>query len=203
MKRHSFTLVEMLLVLVITGILLALVFPAFERLSLGSGVDAAARMVGAQLRLARAYAISNRVRVALLMPRSNDPVTGRRFSAFRACQVDAANKWVAWIPNTKWEMLPAGAVIAEADTLPKCGNPTAEDGNTSYVTSVDTFSSQVRAIIFKPNGQLVGNVDADGKRYVSVVEGFYLFPAINCTIRNAKNLIDISVDAYTGRVSYE
>jgi prepilin-type N-terminal cleavage/methylation domain-containing protein len=131
-----FTLVELLVVVAIMGIIIAVGLPAFEKLTIGSGVDAVSRTVGAQLRLARQYAISNRCYVAVLFPSTQiadhidqhylgggwtepqknkiDPLL---FSTVRACLIQKpitpATKLVFsdWIPNTKWELLPIGGLV--------------------------------------------------------------------------------------------
>lgn len=208
MKRFSFTLVEMLVVLVITGVLLGLAMPAFEHLTVGSGVDAGARMVGAQLRLARQYAITSRKRIALLMPRDDEigpPAVARHYTQFRACEYSfngVSTNFVAWIPNTKWETLPTGAIIARMArsmfSLTGPGDPPT-DTSPEVVSNVPGFAlaSPVRAILFKPNGQLEKSVS----QYVWLAEGFPTGTNI-AKVRNTKNVIAIYVDVYTGRISY-
>jgi len=67
LRRH-FTMVELMVVIVIVSIILAFSVPAFQKLAVGSGVDAAARMLSSQLSLARAEAISRRQCIAVIMP---------------------------------------------------------------------------------------------------------------------------------------
>jgi prepilin-type N-terminal cleavage/methylation domain-containing protein len=210
MKRTSFTLIEMLVVLVITGMLLALAIPVFERLAVGSGVDAAARTVGAQLRLTRQYAIANRKRTALLMPRdyTTTPVNGQdpalMFSAVRPCEVrrnGANEEFVAWIPGTDWVFMPTGSVIAEAD---QDAGYDGTDGTFTVVRGVKfmhpttraTVTADCRAIVFKVSGTM-----PDLQRYVTIIEGFYTGGS-SPTIRNADNRVTIEIDQYTGRISY-
>ena len=66
-RSVPFTLVELLTVMLIVGILLAVTVPAIVRLSSGSSVEAASRMVGSQLRLARQEAITKRKNDAVLL----------------------------------------------------------------------------------------------------------------------------------------
>lgn len=203
MRKNRFTLIEMLVVLVISGILLGLAIPAFEKLTVGSGVDAASRMVGGTLRLTRQYAIVHRQRIALLIPQvAETNGTARQFTQFRACEVTAGGQWVAWIPNTKWETLPVGAIVASvgtAENAASSGVPTdpPADFSPALVTGVPGFASGVRAVLFRPNGALVGDVS----RYVWIAEGF---PASTTAakVRNVKNVTALLVNQYTGRTEY-
>ena len=192
---RRFTLIELLVVLAIVGIMFALVIPAFK--AMGQGVTGAARMVGGRLRYARQYAIAHRKRIAVLMPGLNQGQAKYRYTAFRICQVDNAGpaNFVAWVSGTKWEFLPTGAVIAEADQDSGATNP-PNDGTWTPVSGVPGFTGDCRAVIFKPTGAPAGGA----QRYVTVVDGFASNGTV--TIKNAKNYVDILVDQYTGRISY-
>ena len=74
--RRRFSMIEIMLVLVIVSILLIIAMPAFNKLVLGSNVDGGARLVLSQIRLARQYAITNRVRIAVLLPAKDDDSGG-------------------------------------------------------------------------------------------------------------------------------
>ena len=231
-RPHAFTLVELLVVLVIMGILLGIAGPAFQRLTVGTGVDAAARMVGAQLTLARTYAITSRRRVAVVMPGLEVERNGSALSnsereraapvlgiAFRSCIVDRTKTFVEWVPNTKWEFLPVGTAILEADqdngTAASSSGADPDDGTMTAVDDVlfpvgepvgdfdndgtledtgDDLLENVRAVVFKPNGAL-----ASVQRAVTVGEGVY---AGGWIFRNRDNWRDIYVDQYTGRVTH-
>lgn len=199
-----FTLVELLVVIVIMGILMALVVPAFK--NFGGGVDGAARMVGSQLRLARQYAIAHRQKVAVIMP---GPAAGapadKRYVGFRTARWNAVTNVFQGIPGTKWEFLPKGTVIAEADNdknpdqndnpwTPKDDTYTAVDYDEDGDGSRD-YGGGLRAVVFLPSGRL----DSD-QRYVTITQGF--FTGTQLQITNRENYAILEIDQYTGRVSY-
>lgn len=199
-----FTLVEMLVVLVIMMIIIAVTLPAMKSFTLGSGVEGTARMVGAQLRLARQEAVSQRARIAVLFPTDNSLREETAYTAFRSCIVDAQGDFDdtagGWVENAKWEFIPPGAVIADADD----DDPETAGGDTSTgtMTTVDNVpnasggrTNGVRAIIFRSTGRI-----QDGERVVTIVEG--MVEGTTPQARNSDNWIDLVVDHYTGRVSY-
>jgi len=89
--RRGFTLLEMMVVVLIITILLSVTGPAFQRLTRGNAVDASSRMIAAQLRLARAEAISRRTYVAVILPGKDfvnrDATAIYRYQSFRAAIV--------------------------------------------------------------------------------------------------------------------
>ncbi len=216
MKRTPFTLIEMLVVLGITGILLALAIPAFEKLVLGQGVNGAATMVSSQLRLARAYAIASRQRVAVLLPGADaiagTPTVGTpttlKYKSLAFCTVDANNNFGAPVPNTKIEYLPTGAVIAEVninttyqgsdvDVLALSTDITVKDVKWSTFGFATTSIRNCRGIVLKPTGALA--LASTVPWYIRVVEGEPNGTAL--VIRNAANQLTLEVNPYTGRAA--
>lgn len=146
------------------------------------------------------------------------PVT---YKAFRPCLVDANNQFLDWVPGTAWTFLPAGIAILEADmdkgspgALPDDGAITRVDHvplpvgdpqgdlNGNGVLEVDDtgagshgdLAHDVRSVVFKPSGRLpslqcfvtLGEAEHDGSSWVM--------------LRNRRNLVDICIDQYTGRI---
>lgn len=166
--RATFSLVEIVLVMAILLLLLGLALPAFTRMATGSGADLASTMVASQLRLVRQYAITNRVRIAILMPGTQmtthggtlltaafpEAVAPMTCKTFRPCLVDASNQFVDWVPGTTWTHLPAGIAILEADqdagsSEVRSGQP-PQDGTFSKV-------NHVPLPVGAPTGDLNGN----------------------------------------------
>lgn len=214
--RNNFTLVEILAVMGLMIILLFIALPAFEKIAKGGGVEIAARNIAGRLGLARGYAINNRQYVALLMPDANLP-NDYLCRSYKLCVVNTTPtnnvfNFSKWLPSENWGFLPAGTAIHHINSTQHNGSadgtgtfsPTAfaceqvdrvklsEIHPTAYA-NVDN----VRAIVFKPNGMLAGSGNS---RYVAVSEsthnGTELIPT------NKKNWIDITVDQFTGRVTY-
>ncbi|MFA4943655.1 MAG: prepilin-type N-terminal cleavage/methylation domain-containing protein [Lentisphaeria bacterium] len=204
MTRKPFTLVEMLVVIAIAAFLLGIAVPVFERLAVGGGVDAGARMVGAQLRLARQCAIANREHVALVMPAAASGTgADKSFVGLRPAIIDASRNWLAWVPNSKWDFMPPGTVIGDIDGtngIP-AGDLTGGTGSAVTVSGADGLANgSYRAVAFKPNGRLSGS---GTQLYVSVVEGFYPALATKAEPRRRDNVLNIEIDQYTGRISHQ
>lgn len=216
--RRNFTLVEILVVLGLMAILLFIALPAFEKLAKGSGVELAARNLTSKLGMARGYAITTRQYVAVLMPTAttspklpNDYI----FKGYKLCVVSGTTSpftFKRWLPSENWEFLPNGTAINHINNNPHAvgsdSNSTAlSDGWTTalleVVNGVDfseitgyTTVSTVRAIVFRPTGKMAVNAN----RYVAVSESTYSGTDLIAT--NKKNWIDITIDQFTGRVSY-
>ena len=208
-RSVPFTLIELLTVMLIVGILLAVTVPVLVKITSGSSVEAASRMIGSQLRLARQEAISKRKTIAVLFPTVNSSTgDATAYVGFRPCIVTRATSgtpdyvWQEWVPNAAWSFAPVGAVIAEVDQdgTPATGVPSPPVDNTfTTVGSVPGFAADTRAIVFKSSGQVGGSL----QRIVTLVEGALPTGAAAPLIKNGKNWIDITVNQYTGRVTYQ
>jgi hypothetical protein len=225
MIRRNFTLTEILMVLGLMAILLFIALPAFEKLAKGHGVELAARNLTSKLGQARGYAITTREYVALLMPTaiSTTPaIAGTTpglpeyaFKGYKLCVVTAGSTspfiFKRWIPTEKWEFLPTGTAINHINdisphTAGSDSNSTTDatwttallevvnDVNLTEIGHADV--DNVRAIVFKPTGKMA----ITGNRYVAVSESTY--NGTNLTATNPKNWIDITIDQFTGRVTY-
>ena len=207
--RHisqAFTLIEMIAVIVIIACLAVVTVPAFVKLTKGQGVSLGVRTVNSKLNMCRDYAITKRDRVALLMPRAD--VGDNCFRCYRACIVDSSNTFVKWIPGENWGILDQGSAIMEADTDAGVtfgsGNQDPQDGTYLQVNNVDLAGAGasagakngVRAVIFKSTGMLASTDNI----YVTIGEGAVQGGTFTCT--NTSNKLELIVDKFTGRISY-
>lgn len=201
-----FSLIEMIAVIAIIGILMAITLPAFLTMTKGQSVELAAREIGSKLKAVRSYAITNRVKCALVFITSNNDTTDNdryRFRAYRTCIVTGSTTtgWTfsKWVPDEKWEFLPTGVIIqgiSKNNDLVTTSISTRFDGKDDIKSPVDakvlSNSNALYGTIFKPTGDVEGN------------DVFYYIGEGDSAgdIRNAANFVAIKVDKYTGRISY-
>jgi hypothetical protein len=150
-----------------------------------------------------------------LTPTQSQLMAPAYYQAYRCCVVDASQRFIDWIPNTKWEFMPTGTAILEADSdvTPITGDP--DDGDYLAVDNVlmpvgalpgdldndgtlepHDAVTNVRAIIFKPNGMIPSI-----QKFVTIGEGSFV--SGRWIVRNRKNMRDIRVDQYTGRITVQ
>lgn len=179
MKKHAFTIIELLLVISIAGVMLSVAVPAFSRMIKGSATGIAVRELMGKLNAARAYAIANQTYVAVVFPNTSASGQFKQryfYRGYRACEVlqTGTNNYAfaRWIPGENWQSLPDGVLIGTArSTTPEAfarhGNDdekkagadlhsssiVCEIGGRSFSASGDTIEIS-NYIIFRPDGML-------------------------------------------------
>lgn len=208
LRTSPFTLVEILVVLAITAILLLIGMPAFEKIAKGQGAELAAREMVGKLKAVRAYAVTNRKYVALVMPKENLP-EDYLHNAYRACVVNDTGAFQYWIPNENWQRLPTGVAFLDISThaAPKpVGDADHFNGAMPMITNAD-FSDMsgtspdirsMHAIVFKPNAR----IKSGAKTYIHLGEGKYSGGSLIITNPNPDAYVTMNIDQYSGRVSY-
>ncbi len=189
-------MIEIMLVLVIVSILLIIAMPAFNKLVLGSNVDGGARLVLSQIRLARQYAITNRVRIAVLLPAKDFPSDGTatgstryKASSVRSCIVDSGKNFVEYVGKTQWAFLPQSVYIDDI------ANANEVDGvKFPELTSPDT-ANNVRSIIFLPSGSVEGGSDVGPIE----IEEMILSGSSLQTKDAGSNKVSVTINWLTGR----
>jgi type II secretory pathway pseudopilin PulG len=185
-----FTLIELLVVLGIVIIIFSISLPAFLTMTKGQSVEIAARTIGSKLNAVRAYAITHREYTALVFI-TDESVSNNRYNyrAYRPCIVSSSGVFESWVQDEKWEYFPTSTALLSLS-------------NSSTITSVEDdkvfgngITKDLIGVIFKSTGDCLGS-----RKTVVVGEGVYINNALKQL--NADNTIDITVDMYTGRVSY-
>jgi len=194
-RKSAFSLIELLAVLVISAIVLGITLPSLNTLIKGQSVEQAAINFGSELKAVRSYAITSREYVALIVPTDQSISAEYLYKSYRPCIVDINNNFQFWITDNKWEFLPAGAAIIDIDN-----NKTNHSGNFDGATNInnvnlsllkDFSSPTVKGVVFKPTGQ------TGSRKYIVVG---------SANIRDGAsvdtNQINITIDQYSGRISY-
>ena len=195
--RAPYTLVEMLVVMAIIAIVLGIGLPAFEKMVKGQGVGAGVRGIAGKLMVARAAAITNNIRTALIFPpstASSAPVDLRNLQV-RACEVtyDSTSgiyTFYRWIESEPWYKLPEGVVF---DNL--SSSFTIASVSFSDVTGSGAVTEDTPGIVFSPYG-CVDFIPADKTIIVYENNGGVT------TAAAAANKITITVRSFTGKTAY-
>ena len=189
-RKHSYTLVEIMTVIVIATILFGIGIPAFSTMIRGSNMTMAIRQLSAKIQAARAYAVTNRCRVAVLMVTT---LTGtndeNKYSAYRVCVVNDSNVWQSWIEDENWTALPKGVIRTNSPTETVTSVP---------VDGISSGTASINALIFKKDGQLT----ASGGQTITLRQGRYVSDAAVYTERDSAGIVNhpIEITQYTGKV---
>ena len=117
LKKHPFTLVELLAVIGILALLFGIFVPSFSRMMFGSKVDQMASNFKTGLGVAQSKAVSSRKYVAMIMPVNYDAITDARLKpycggGYRLAVVKKnGDRWdfVEWAPGSAWTNVSDGA----------------------------------------------------------------------------------------------
>ena len=195
----GFTLVEMLVVIVIVGMMLALALPAVNNLMKSGGVSAASRHVSNTLNLARQYAITHRTVTRVVFPYSgtfgaNGTDLAPVYQSYAVYAVGATPP--AYV--SKWEHLPLGTVFM--NRTPSFGSPASVDDLGTFTTPFPTnsaTSAKLAYIEFNPTGA------ASNPGTFTITEGFVNGAVLTPTSKNGltlANVVTVSVDNVIGRI---
>ena len=187
MKKRGFkrfyTLIEIMTVIVIAAILFGIGIPAFTTMIQGSNMTIAIRQLSSKIAAARAYAVTNRCKVAVLLPE-----TGVKddycYSAYRVCVVDNGNTFQEWIEDENWKTLPKGVLRA---TLTGTTSVTAD------ATDIGGSNTGYPALIFDSKGRMTGSAG------ITLKNGRYINGSQIITSNEAAHTLN--VNQYSGKVS--
>lgn len=171
---RPFTLIELIAVMGVMIVLAAVAIPAYSSLFAGRKTTLAANQLNGAVMEARAHAVSAKVYTALVFAKE-----GKGFRSFRMAEIyhdsedfsDNTYAWRRWAPGTAFVLLPENTMIPDTNDdfgLTSGGKEgTAGSSAAKQVTRVpkkdlpgnsssETGTQTLKAIIFKPNGQLAG-----------------------------------------------
>ena len=182
--RKFYTLIEIMTVIVIAAILFGIGIPAFTTMIQGSNMTVAIRQLSAKIQAARAYAVTNRCKVAVLLV-----TTGVKedycYSAYRVCVVDSSNVFQEWIEDENWKTLPSGIY---RESVSNTINVTVD------ATDIGGKETGYPAIIFDSNGRLV---DASANPVIVLRHGRY----VGGKIPTGGTDHNLTINQYSGKVT--
>lgn len=128
-RKHNFTMVELIIVMIIMAFMLSLTLPSFTHLGKGHKLTQAAQEVIGQVSIAKAYALANHCYVAVVFPteaelknlpgsesqKNNSPLPGYYNASCRIAVITKSSEneyeFVMWKPDSNWVLLPDNTVI--------------------------------------------------------------------------------------------
>ena len=229
--HRNFTLIELMAVMLLMGVLMVMMLPAFNRMIRGNKVDQVTSNLKLGLEQAQARAVSSRRPVALVLPTKQNDWTSdadRRvvypfcYGGYRLAYVEADGadwKFLRWVPDSEWKNAPEGAMLVRVlvssdtdyDTIKEgdgidsaLANPqTGSLSNLMTVTGVKIGSAavDVGGLVFSPYGGLKSDKDMR----LAVAEAVPSGSSVIYPSRDSTgpvNWLMLSINKFTGRVSY-
>lgn len=195
--RKFYTLIEIMVVIVIAAILFGIGIPAFTTMIQGSNMTVAIRQFSAKIQAARAYAVTNRCNVAVLLMKTNINAE-YCYSAYRVCVVEEEKKadnsypFREWIEDENWKTLPKGVLresVSVEETISEIPATDTADIGGSSLTSAS-------ALIFQKNGQMTSDTST-----IKLRQGRYVDGTGSVYTENVSH--PIKIERYSGRVKVE
>ena len=159
---RQFTLIELLTVVAIIAMLVGITVPIYNRLMTGNAVSYANRIITSQLNMARTYACSRRVDVAVIFLDHaitynavlDDPVALRTYRTAIVRLNGSTWEFVKWVPGTNWQYLPSKAAFAINTSV-------LGEGDKLEITAlVDDVNGLIPSL---PNDKSIAGVEDDNK----------------------------------------
>jgi Tfp pilus assembly protein FimT len=189
-EKSFFSLVELAVVFIIIAIIAGFSLTAFVKMTKGKSVENSAIIIGSMLKAVRAYAITNNCYAALIFPTDQNINSDYLYRSYRACKVTSSNVFDCWIQDEKWEFLPRGAAISNITN-----SKTVTGVNFYNIVGSINITDSALAIVFKPTGDIDGST-----QQLTISEATYSNGSL--VVTNSSNSATITVDQYTGRISY-
>ena len=195
-EKHFYTLIEIMTVIVIAAILFGIGIPAFTIMIRGNNMTVAIRQLSAKIAAARAYAVTNRCSVAVILVENESGVKDDYCnSAYRVCVVDNDNKFQEWIEDENWKTLPKG-VLRESVSTKETITDIPASGGSDLIGGRFTSAS---ALVFQKNGQMKNDTST-----IKLRQGRYVNSSFFWTERSGDGKFishPIEVQKYSGKVT--
>ena len=177
-KKHYYTFAEIMMVVAIFIIILAMIMSAWMSSGNKAQLDNAARIVSAQLNLARAKAIGERKDIGVYFNKQKSqhhPAYG-----MVVCEEGDKNKI---LPGEEYVTLPGGILFS-----------TASPGDT--LTDASWVNDSNSKVVFRKDGSVTGTAINDDKK-------FYLAPGNRGTgkLSGKQAYYEIVINEFTGKVT--
>lgn len=215
--KRTYTLIELLVVVSIMALLLGIGLPAFNAMTKGQGVNAAAREVGAILRMTQAFAIGNNKYAAVIFAgrgsdTSPNDVLDLKYNlrSFRPCVIEKTSsgnlEFDSWVSGTQWRFLPVGTMMcySTASPYPVYDTQSVQKVDFSDITSTSGANSVTvnnMAVVYGPSGSLAKCNSLSYSPTLYIREGAYT--SGKAVVTNADNKMMLQINQYTGRITYE
>lgn len=146
--HRNFTLIELMAVMLLMGVLMVMMLPAFNRMIRGNKVDQVTSNLKLGLEQAQSLAATSRKYVALVLPNNRDDWNTDDTKSFcnggyRLAYVTKVSgtewKFTKWTPDSKWTNAPDGAMLVEAVAYVSGSTPSTNSagGVTNVVNAMD------------------------------------------------------------------
>ncbi|WP_303056083.1 pilus assembly FimT family protein [Victivallis vadensis] len=224
--KRNFTLIELLVVMLLMGVLMTLMLPAFKRMISGNQVQQLASNLKLGLEQAQSHAITSRRYVALILPNSATGVHseyqlgGYRLAYINKQKNKKSKNWVfaGWVPTSEWHQPESEAKLlmtvddqnnkyddfTEGKGLEVSNSPAniSFDGLLDIKKYDDTAQeAQKSAIIFSPYGGIVGGKSLRLVIAEALINGNkFIFPSRDTT--GPTNFLILEINRFSGRVRY-
>ena len=201
--RKYYTLVEIMTVIVIAALLFGIGIPAFTTMIQGSNMTVAIRQLSAKIQAARAYAVTNRCRVALLLVEDETAskiVPDAGFSAYRVCVIeDDALNFQSWIEDEDWRLLPKGVLrkaLNSSDYENIAEIPKKSEESLWQLEDTDGAVSPLKALVFQKDGKLTKSANIELYQGRCLQKGSTISP-----VPTGGTDHKLSVNQYSGKVT--
>lgn len=209
-RRKPFTVIELMVAIAIMGIIMSMTLPSISRMMSGGGVASGASSVAGQVRFARAFALSKRQYVALVIPDSqslgegNDNILRCTRPAIVTRTRNSASapfEFLSWVEDHSWNFMPT-KVYVEIDPRQESYIPEVVGVDMEALEGSDNASCL--ALVMGPSGR---PVESDGSNFnanrgaakIIVGEGYWDDTKVNDKGVES-NKVYVWVNPNTGRV---